>query len=477
MAAPTLVQTVGNVTVDLTTPKTASLTVQAGDLIVVKVASGGPKTTLNAPTGGGLTFQLQQSIVGVTNQANAYVWTSQSPSSQTFTLSIALPAGGGGAAWSFEAKVWRNHNGVGTSAKRYGTATAGLSVTTTAPDSVIEVLNADWAGVNGSTRTWLTGAGALTETSYQRNANWDAFYGGHHADVTAVGTYTVGLSAPSGQHPSTIALEVLAAPVVVTGSLSITASALPSNAPPAVQVNINDTRSPGQASQLTIMRINPDGTQSPVRTSDGNPLPLSSGVGVVYDYEAPYGQPVAYTSAEVPGVTSPQVTVTSSSDWLVDPAVPDLSVPVQFRPGTLQKVTYQVRQGVFQPMGRQYPVVVTDGARKAGVSTLVVSAESSDDIAGLLALLSNASVLLLNPSDSSWRFDPCYIAVGDVDVTRWTDVVIDDNRDFTLPITIVDRPAGGSQAQRTYADLLASYGTYAAADAAYGSYIEMLAGP
>jgi hypothetical protein len=73
-------------------------------------------------------------------------------------------------------------------------------------------------------------------------------------------------------------------------------------------------------------------------------------------------------------------------------------------------------------------------------------------------------------------FPPSYIAVGDVKLTRWSDTVIDANRDVTLPFTVVDRPIGGSQAQRTYADLL-SFATYRDLNAAYASYTALLAGP
>jgi len=42
---------------------------------------------------------------------------------------------------------------------------------------------------------------------------------------------------------------------------------------------------------------------------------------------------------------------------------------------------------------------------------------------------------------------------------------------------VVDRPAGGTQAQRTYTDVLATYATYSAVRTKYATYSALLAGP
>jgi hypothetical protein len=43
-----------------------------------------------------------------------------------------------------------------------------------------------------------------------------------------------------------------------------------------------------------VTRRDPDGHTVPVRTADGGPQPLSAGQATLYDYEAPYGEPVAH---------------------------------------------------------------------------------------------------------------------------------------------------------------------------------------
>lgn len=474
---PTFVASYGNSTIGKAT-QTASVTVAAGDLVIVKAGTNDASANLNPPTGGGLTYALQQAVTGVTQQSNAYIWTAISSVAQTFTLTLSPASTAINFTWSVE--VWRNHGGVGTSAKKTATATTSLSVTPQGANSALSVLNVDRNAVDGTTRTFLTSAGAFTQDAYQRLTGTNAlgFYSGYHADAGVVGAKTVGMSAPTGQRPSLLVVEVLAAPPAATGSLSITATALSSNTPPAVRIDVNDTRSPGQASALTIMRVNPDGTQTVVRTADGNPLALSGGVGLVFDYEMALGAAVAYTALEAPGITSPQVTVTSSQVWLVHPGIPSLSVPITLRKGSLAQTTRPVTRGTFWPMGRAYPVIVTDGSRKAPQSQLLVEVDTVTDETSLTDLLADASALLLNvPSSLALGWDSSYVSIGDVTVDRLTDIGTDPYRVVTLPFTVVDRPAGGSQSLRTYVDVLAGYGSYAAVQAQYRSYVDLLAGP
>jgi hypothetical protein len=473
---PTFVASYGNVAPISNGTLTASITVQAGDLIVVVAGTNEQSTVVTKPTGGGLTWAVQQSINDSTQHSNAYLWTATSPTAQTFTLSLSSSGGG---RWTYAAYVWRNHGGVGSSAKKTATSTTSLSLSTQGANSALVLLNVDY-NAGGGSRTYLTsGVGAFTENAYQLASGYLTFYSGYHADSGAVGSKTVGMSAPSGQRPSLIALEVLAAPVVASGSLSITATALSANVPPAVRVDINDTRSPGQAAALTVVRNDPDGTQAPVRTFDGNPLVLSSGVGQVYDYEMPLGAAVSYTTIEVPGISSLQVTATSSQVWLVHPGIPSKSQPVtNFMPGSFTKRTLPVVQGVFRPLGRQNAVVVTDGTRKGPESSFTILTTSDTQRLALESLISDASVLLVNvPASMGYNFRSSYVAIGNVDYGPIIDRVTETWMTWTLPVTTVDRPAGGSQSARTYPDILAAYGSYSAVQAHYKSYADVLAGP
>lgn len=252
------------------------------------------------------------------------------------------------------------------------------------------------------------------------------------------------------------------------------------NVPPRVKLDVTDTGSPNLFA-ATITRNDPSGLIQTVRTNDGNPLTLTTSganrIGTVYDYEMPYGAPVSYSSIESPTVISADVTVPETDVWLIHPGVPSLSMPVELRAGSFDEEEYEVRQGIFYPMGRQYPVVQSDGARKSAQSSITVAIDNLVDLATLKALIADAGVLLINvPYTLGWGVDPMYAAVGAVRNRRIVDIGSDPHRAVEMPFIVVDRPVGGTQAARTYVDLL-DYSTYASLQAAYGSYTALLAGP
>ncbi|MGZ4621451.1 MAG: hypothetical protein ACXVGF_04820 [Blastococcus sp.] len=244
--------------------------------------------------------------------------------------------------------------------------------------------------------------------------------------------------------------------------------------PPRVRLDVS--ASAGETS-TTVTRQDPNGSVVPVRTQDGGPVPISGGSALIYDYEVPYSAAVTYSTQESPSTVSGSVTLAVSSVWLVHPGVPALSMPVTLRPGTLQEETYAVARSVLFPMGRANPIIVTDGTRKGGQSSLTLMTQNLNDIAAIKALFADAGTLLLNiPADQGIGFGTCYIAAGDVKLSRWTDVVIDAYRDVTLSFYVVDRPAGGTTAQRTMADLTV-YPTLADVNAHYATLGAVLAGP
>jgi hypothetical protein len=250
----------------------------------------------------------------------------------------------------------------------------------------------------------------------------------------------------------------------------------PGNWPPRVRLDVTDTSIP-LYQEVTVTRLDPNGRTATVRTPDGNPLTLTSSVGLVYDYEAPYGQPVTYSTVEDPATVSAQVTVDEDRIWLIHPGVPELSAPVELRSSSLLEEEWAVEQGVFFPQGREFPVVHTDGIRRAPSSSLTVAVDSLADLSRVRSLLRDASVLLLNvPAGLGLGFDTSYVAIGNVRNARVSDIGSDPKRAVTLPFVVVDRPSGGTQADRTYSDLL-SYSTYADLQAAYTDYQAVLSGP
>jgi hypothetical protein len=104
--------------------------------------------------------------------------------------------------------------------------------------------------------------------------------------------------------------------------------------PPSVVLAVTDTGTPNLFA-TTVTRLDPDGVWRNVRTSDGNPLVLTTSganrVGTLRDNEAPYGTPVTYSTIESPSTVSSPVTVDETRVWLVDPGTPALSVPIEMR--------------------------------------------------------------------------------------------------------------------------------------------------
>ena len=261
-------------------------------------------------------------------------------------------------------------------------------------------------------------------------------------------------------------------------TITVTPTVELDNSPPRVRLDVSDANLPAYR-ETTVVRLDPSGRSTPVRTTDGNPLTLSASganqVGLVYDYEAPYGLPVSYSTVEDPATVSAQVTVDEARIWLIHPGVPELSqviTVVQFGARTRA-----AQRGVFRPMGRKYPVVHTDGQRKAPEFTLTLFTATLTELDALDALCSDMGDLLLNvPAGKGFGIGAEYVSVGDLTESRITRFAGEPGRYWDLPCTVVDRPAGGTQADRTYADLLA-YASYADLMAAYDDYQAVLSGP
>lgn len=244
--------------------------------------------------------------------------------------------------------------------------------------------------------------------------------------------------------------------------------------PPRVQLDVADT---GSLTEVTVTRLNPDGRTVPVRTEDGGPLPLSSGVGLVYDYEPWFGQPATYSTLENPSTMSSPVTVGETQAWLINPGVPEISMPIDFYVGSFAEEEWGVRQGIFWPMGRETPVVQSDGVLRAPASSVTVVIDTPDELTRLKTLLRDAGTLLLNvPPSLGLGVDTAYISVGAPRNRRISDIGSDPHRAVDLPYLVVDRPAGGTQAERTLVDLLA-YPSLASLAAAYDTLFDVLAGP
>jgi len=262
-------------------------------------------------------------------------------------------------------------------------------------------------------------------------------------------------------------------------TVTVVATPEPANLPPRVRLDVTDTGTSPAITATTVTRLNPDGITSPVRTNDGNPLSLttsgSNRVGLLYDYEMAYGAPVQYSTMETPGSSSAQVTISVSDIWLIHVGVPALSRPIIV--STWGERKRPVARGVFHPMGRAAAVVQTSGVRQAAEYDLTVLTLTDADADALDDLIADAGTVLLNiPATKNINRPSEYVSVGDITQAGLTRLAAEPGRLWTLPCTVVDRPVGGSQAERTLLDLL-DFPTLNDIRSAYTSLNAVLAGP
>lgn len=260
---------------------------------------------------------------------------------------------------------------------------------------------------------------------------------------------------------------------------TITVTAQPSNTPPRVQVTVG-CPSGETGTSLTVACTPSGGSSRFVR--DAEPVTLAGATTWTgWDYEAPIGVALTYsatlvTNAATYALTGDPVTITGSQAWLVSPGAPADSLPVTIR--DLGEQSYPVAQQVFTPAGRSTPVVVSDAARKAAVSRIVLRTTTLTELSDLLTLLAGTSVMLLSvPSGLGLGQTADYAALGEVTVARPDGAYGSQPMRFvTIPYWVVDRPPGSAAAVRTWADLMAEAATWAGVMDRYLTWTGVAAG-
>jgi hypothetical protein len=323
---------------------------------------------------------------------------------------------------------------------------------------------------------WYDAADALLSTSN---------IGGDYA-VTAGVWAAVSITATAPATAAKAALNVSMSGTPTSGQLLYTDEAIirpagqivvtaePNNSPPRVLIELEYTG----GAEATIVRTDPDGTQTPVRLAEPAELD-GSGSAVLYDYESWFGGATTYTATTTTGaVTSTSVTLDVEDAWLRHPGVPSLSQTVDFQGEG--KPVRPVTQAVLEPLGRSTPVVVSDGQRKSKRGDLTLRTKNDAEHIALLALLDDVTPLLLDiPASYSYGTDlrHQYLAIGDLTQNRlMEDYYPHPWRIWTAPYIAVGRPAGGIQAQRTYATVLAAGATYQGTLTRHATYTALLTG-
>jgi len=253
-----------------------------------------------------------------------------------------------------------------------------------------------------------------------------------------------------------------------------------------VQVDWSDEAT---VTQVRVVRVDlAAGTETVVRptvsSTDGECFLLATGVGYVYDTEAPLDVPLYYRTEacanSVNTATSTEVMINSSNGlWLKDPLRPyndrrlilksEGSECVPGRAlyfGGLTDESYTSRTDLPVVINRRNPIAASR-VRGGMSSQLGLIARTFTDRDNLKDTLAAGSPLFLQ-GPARYGFDDMYVAVGDVTVGRLSNDMRRQWRKFDLPFVEVDRPAGlafGVLGTR-WRDMCDVYPTFGAATAA-----------
>lgn len=321
----------------------------------------------------------------------------------------------------------------------------------------------NWAGISVAFKP--ASVAAVSATVVGATATATALAGAGSLIVgPSVGATVVGATA--------LATATSAAGTATVPHLTIAVTAEPGYSPPRVRIDVTDNRYM-PATQVTITRRDPDGHSYPVRTSDGGPLLMSAGSATIWDYEAPYGVPLNYSTDASPDTAT--VELDCDDVWLIHPGVPAKSCRIKVT--ALPQRTRATRRGLHQVLGAAQPIPISSGARSTAAAPMSLRTFTDDDRQALDQILDDDAALRLNiPPSKPWGWDTCYISVGDLTENRTVAYGRFPWREWVLPIQVCGRPGGGTQAGITWNTVAAQYPTWQAIiDAGITSWADLAA--
>lgn len=227
MAPPTFVTEYESAWTAITSPRTASVTVAVGDILVILVGveNGQSAPTHSASGVTGVTWS-STSVGTTTNDAAVTALVSTAATvAGTYTLSVTRLTGSTSNIWGFNCLRFSGASGVAIRGSVVNGGQTWAAVTANA-NSALAWIAVDWNAIDGAARSYVTAtAGAFTEQTYFRNTTNYGVYAGFHADAGAAGTKTIGLSTPTGVLLTGIAVEVFGSAGGTTPVTSTVASA------------------------------------------------------------------------------------------------------------------------------------------------------------------------------------------------------------------------------------------------------------
>lgn len=204
-------------------PKVTTLTTSVGDYIAVYCGGESNADVLSAPVASnGLTFVLQQSIV-LSGRSTAYIYTTQDTIGGTWTISMTDASTS--TYWGLTALVFTNTSGFCNSGQANNAGSLispALWLSTSASRSGIITFNVDQSANDTSTNAnYAVNSNTPTVNNAQvLNVGFQASHYGwvgcYYYDAGTAGIKGLGMSSPTNQTYSFVALEVLP-PGISTG--------------------------------------------------------------------------------------------------------------------------------------------------------------------------------------------------------------------------------------------------------------------
>jgi hypothetical protein len=236
---------------------------------------------------------------------------------------------------------------------------------------------------------------------------------------------------------------------------------------------------------ITVYRVTPDGTRTPVRGPTGlyDKDLITSDLLIIEDHEAPLETPVyyfieVYTAAGVLAFTRSSSPITLDVDdvncaWLKDPGNPQRNLRVMVaRAPDWQR---PIEQAAFIVRGRRNKVTLS-GVRQGLEGDLTIYTQDDDERASLHWLLDSGNTLLWQAAPGMGVAD-MYVTVGQITEARVGALAQEEWRLWTLPLVEADMPVTtgvNGSADRTWQDVLSGFATWQAVLDAYPTWEAVL---
>ncbi|MDI2033003.1 hypothetical protein [Paenarthrobacter nitroguajacolicus] len=185
-----------------TSPRTATLTVSAGDVLVV-LGGGSDGTTLGSPTNTGtaLAWTLRQSYSNGTSWGTIYLWTAAAAETGSLTVTIARNTSGSTTNYGFTVLAYSGVGAIGNTALNNSSSGAPALSMTVESGTFVAFGATDFNGQPGSA-AWLNSGTTVVDVLSNNH-----FYVGRYGSQTA-GTRSYGLSGPTPQKWAAAAVEL-----------------------------------------------------------------------------------------------------------------------------------------------------------------------------------------------------------------------------------------------------------------------------